>query len=60
MSDRYIKNSFKLFAGLFLLVIIYSCANMASPTGGPYDEMPPKFVSSTPVPNQTNFKGKKV
>lgn len=27
---------------------------------GPYDEAPPKFVSSTPLPNQINYKGKKV
>ena len=33
---------------------------MASPNGGPYDELPPKFVSSTPAPGQLNYKGKKV
>lgn len=60
MNDKYIRNSLQLFAGLLLLVTIYSCANMASPTGGPYDEAPPKYVSSTPAPNQTNYKGKKV
>lgn len=27
---------------------------------GPWDETPPKFVSSLPAPNQTNYKGKKV
>lgn len=39
---------------------IVSCANMATPNGGPYDEKPPKFVSSTPLPYQTDYKGKKV
>ena len=43
-----------------MLVVIYSCANIGSPNGGPYDEGPPKFVSSTPVPNQVNYKGKKI
>lgn len=43
-----------------MLVVIYSCANIGSPNGGPYDEDPPKFVSSTPVPNQVNYKGKKI
>ena len=42
------------------MVTMYSCANMASPNGGPYDETPPKFISSLPAPNQTNYKGKKV
>ncbi len=45
---------------MLLLVVIYSCANIGSPNGGPYDEDPPKFVSSTPVPNQVNYKGKKI
>lgn len=41
-------------------MLLYSCANMATPNGGPYDEQPPRFVSSTPAPNQTNYAGKKV
>lgn len=47
-------------AGCCLLLLLYACANMGSPNGGPYDETPPKFVSSTPVPNQINYKGKKI
>lgn len=43
-----------------MLFFFYSCANIASPNGGPYDELPPKFVSSTPAPNQTNYKGTKI
>ena len=42
------------------MTVIYSCANIGSPNGGPYDETPPKFVSSTPVPNQINYTGKKI
>ena len=45
---------------MLLLTVIYSCANIGSPNGGPYDETPPKFVSSTPVPNQINYTGKKI
>ncbi|MDR3141817.1 MAG: Ig-like domain-containing protein [Tannerellaceae bacterium] len=45
---------------LLLLLIICSCANIGTPNGGPYDEDPPKFVSSTPAPGQTNFKGNKI
>ena len=37
-----------------------ACANMAGPNGGPYDEKPPRFVSSTPPPQQTNYKGRRV
>lgn len=60
MDTKYIRNSFRLLYGMLLLVVIYSCANIGSPNGGPYDEDPPKFVSSTPVPNQINYKGKKI
>jgi hypothetical protein len=36
-----------LGAGVLTLVM-YSCANMGNPTGGPIDETPPKFIGSTP------------
>ena len=60
MDTKYIRNSFSLMYGMLLLTVIYSCANIGSPNGGPYDETPPKFVSSTPVPNQINYTGKKI
>lgn len=40
--------------------LLYSCANMASPNGGPYDELPPKVVRSTPVNGETNVKSRKL
>lgn len=60
MDTKYIRNSFRLLYGMLLLTVIYSCANIGSPNGGPYDETPPKFVSSTPVSNQINYTGKKI
>jgi uncharacterized protein (DUF2141 family) len=45
---------------LLLPALIYSCANIGSPNGGPYDETPPRFISSRPERNQTNYKGKTV
>lgn len=45
---------------LLLGATVVSCANMASPSGGGYDLDPPKFVSSSPKMNETNFKGKKI
>lgn len=60
MGNRYVRNSLRIWASLLLLAALYSCANMATPNGGPYDERPPRFVSSTPLPNQTNYNGKKV
>lgn len=60
MKAHFIKKNIQVFVGLFASALIYSCANIGSPNGGPYDEAPPKFISSTPIPNQTNFKGKKI
>ncbi|MDR1116202.1 MAG: Ig-like domain-containing protein [Tannerella sp.] len=47
-------------AALMLFCMIYACANIGNPNGGPYDEDPPKFVSSKPGINQLNFKGSKI
>ena len=53
-------NRHKLPALLMLIIVVYSCASMGNPDGGPYDEEPPKFVRSTPKPFAINSKEKKV
>ena len=45
---------------LMLVIIGYSCASMGTPDGGPYDEMPPKFVRSTPRLHEINAKNQKI
>ena len=50
----------KLPALLMLMIVVYSCASMGTPDGGPYDEEPPKFVRSSPKPYATNNKDKKI
>ncbi|MCE1197851.1 MAG: Ig-like domain-containing protein [Marinilabiliales bacterium] len=42
------------------LIILYSCANMGMPKGGPKDKTPPVILKSNPVFNQRNFKDNKV
>lgn len=44
---------------LFVLILV-ACAKVGSPDGGPYDETPPKFLTSTPVANATNNTIKKI
>lgn len=45
--NRYIK----VITALTLVVgLITACASIGSPDGGPYDETPPVFLSSTPEP----------
>jgi len=43
-----------------MAVIIYSCAKIGTPVGGPKDVTPPKVVESKPAMNSINFSGKKV
>lgn len=52
------KHRFPLL--LMLVIIGYSCASMGTPDGGPYDEMPPKFVGSVPRLHEVNAKNKKL
>lgn len=60
MGYRYLKYAMSVLSGLFFALLIYSCASIGNPNGGPYDENPPRFISSTPAPNQTNYNGQKV
>ena len=57
--NRYIP-IFRVGLACVCTILLYACANIGNPNGGPYDELPPKFVSSIPVPNSTNYKGQKV
>ncbi len=45
-----------------MVILAYACAstNSSMPDGGPYDETPPQFVGSTPIPFATNVKGKRI
>lgn len=41
-------------------LVLYSCANIGSPEGGPMDYLPPKFVKSSPAQGAVNVKGNKI
>jgi hypothetical protein len=51
---------YTFFSLAFIALILYSCANIKQPTGGPEDKKPPVLVKSTPENNSVNFKGKTV
>ena len=44
----------------FIFCGLYACASQGNPGGGPYDIMPPRFVSSTPEPNAVGFTGNRI
>lgn len=50
----------KLLGIVVLVGIIYSCASIGNPDGGPYDETPPRFIGSTPSAGGLNVKRKKI
>ena len=43
-----------------ILIIIVSCANRGTPTGGDIDETPPSIIKSTPENYTLNFKSKEI
>lgn len=50
-----------ILLGIAILVaMLYSCANIGSPDGGPYDETPPRVVHSTPENGAVGANRKKI
>lgn len=47
-------------ACLVALIVAHACASIGHPDGGPYDEMPPKFVKSNPMPGTLNNTRKRI
>lgn len=40
--------------------VLYSCASIGNPEGGPQDKLPPIFIKSSPEPNALNFNKSKI
>jgi hypothetical protein len=54
------KNTINLFIFLFVIILAYSCAQMAIPTGGEQDTTPPQPLKFSPENQSTNFKGREI
>ena len=50
----------KVLPVVTLVVMLYSCASIGRPDGGPYDETPPRFIGSTPAAGALNNQRTKV
>jgi hypothetical protein len=57
MSRRIVK---PLFIISVISLVLYSCAKISAPTGGPRDRKPPVVVTSKPLNGSKNFKGKNI
>lgn len=49
-----------MMVALFGSSLLWRCANISAPQGGPKDSLPPIIVSATPGFNTTNFSGKEI
>lgn len=49
-----------LAAALPILISFFSCARIGTPSGGPVDEEPPRFMGSVPEPFATGFDGERI
>ncbi len=57
---RRFLNPMRLLPGAVLALVLWSCASMGRPEGGPRDVDPPLFVRSTPSPGQLNVDRNKI
>ena len=55
MLNRLLSFFVSIFLSLLLLLMVHSCANIATPTGGAYDVDPPVVKSATPEFNTLNI-----
>ncbi|MBO7300742.1 MAG: Ig-like domain-containing protein [Tidjanibacter sp.] len=61
MKVRLVKRLMQVaMVGLFASSLLWRCANISAPQGGPKDSLPPRIVSATPMFNTTNFSGKEI
>ncbi len=54
------KHIIRFLVTLFLLGVVYSCANMGRPSGGPRDYYPPRYIRSNPKINELNVKRQRI
>lgn len=56
-------NNSKSLYYIFIIIaaaVMYSCANIGNPSGGPIDKTPPIFMRSNPTPNAVNVRDRKI
>ena len=61
-TENQMNNSKSLYY-IFIIIaaaVMYSCANIGNPSGGPIDKTPPIFMRSNPTPNAANVKDRKI
>jgi uncharacterized protein (DUF2141 family) len=57
---RMRKNVLQSLVILIIILLVISCANRGTPSGGPKDEVAPVIIKSSPENMTINFKGKEI
>lgn len=55
-----LEKSVYFVVSILIGLLLYSCASIGRPEGGPIDELPPVYVRSIPAPNSLNVKKNKI
>lgn len=59
IKDTYTKIRYAI-AALPAILLLYSCATIGNPSGGPRDEDPPRFVRASPEPGSVDVMPKRI
>ena len=58
LNNNKLKQLIKFFLLLIVITILYKCANIVAPSGGPKDEDPPELIKSKPEIYCKNYRKK--
>ena len=52
-EHKWYQQATRLFAAVFTVGMMWACANIGMPEGGPFDVTPPKLISASPSERST-------
>ena len=58
--DLKLSNWIKYLSIIIFTLVLFACANVRTPTGGPDDKMPPEVINSFPENYSTHFRSKQI
>ena len=59
-EHKWYRQATRLFAAVFTVGMMWACANIGMPEGGPFDVTPPKLISASPSERSTNVKEQRI
>ena len=59
-EHKWYQQATRLFVAVFTVGMMWACANIGMPEGGPFDVTPPKLISASPSERSTNVKDQRI